>query len=775
VKIIKRIFKFFWNNKILRYGFLSLFLGGLVGGGIAVYMLYQVAQSLPHVEDFISKYRFTQPSLVYDAEGRLMAEMGTERRYPISIAEMPADLKNAVVAVEDARFYEHSGIDYIGIARAMVVNIRSGRYEQGGSTLTQQLVKNLLLSSERKLIRKFKEAVLAHRFDSYLTKDEILEFYLNYVNFGRGGYGAQAAAIAYFGKDAKDLTLAESAMLAGIPRGPSIYAPHLNKERALQRRNIVLLRMFENGYITEDVYNTTIEEPIEITKTAQQRARLAGYFMDYTLKFLSEEIGITDAESKGLRVYTTINMDYQVLAEKAIQENLIETSKSHGYYGPVGNINEQVVDNVTAMELEELEGEEGVEVVQTLEEKLRVPPYLEPLGFKKAVVAAVEDQQLLIKFDDDTEGKVLMKDTRWARASKFSSILSVDDIIYVTLKDEKAQTYDLQQDPPMEGALMAVDPKSGAILTMVGGFAFDKSMFNRSVQAMRQVGSVFKPIVYATAIDNGAQPMAKILDAPVLAGGGWRPGNNEGQYYGPTTIKEGLTRSRNVVAIKVAEQVGIQNVLDYAKRFGITSNLPADLTVPIGSGSIPLIEMVYAYTTFPNMGTRPERPFFVTRVEDIDGEVIFEATQPPQVPVISANTAMVMNDILQNVVEKGTGFRAKEIARPVGAKTGTTNENRDAWFIGYLPNLVVGVWVGFDEFDNAVGYGGSVAAPVWVSFMRSIIRTVPAAVFPAAKGVVYRKMDVRTWEPTNELIQYENGSFEPYVFEEEEGTEVSLR
>ncbi len=771
--------KKFLTSKILRYSILAIFFGCIAGGAIAIYELYRIAGTLPDAEE-ITRYRMNQPSMVYDSSGNVIAELGNERRYPIPISEMPLHIRQAIVAVEDARFYEHNGIDLLGIIRATFKNIRSGRLAEGGSTLTQQLVKNIYLSPERKFMRKFKEAVIAYRIDNYLTKDEILEFYLNQVNFGRGGYGVQAAAINYFGKNAKDMTLAECALLAGIPKAPGVYAPHINHDRALQRRNYVLLRMFENGYITEEEYNQAIEEPIVITSTTPLRLRHAGYFLDYTLRYLNDELGISEPQSKGLKVYTTLNIEFQEKAEESVRKNLLKTSHYVGYFGPAGNATKAFTEpEPRALQSD---GEDIVGMPPTLSEMMQTPTYLSAIGFEKAIVNKVNDTSLEISLgigDNVSKGVVNLVNNRWARPyisktsqlNDFKTILKENDIIYVIKHPKDEGVYMLEQDPVAEAALLAIDPKSGAIYAMVGGFSFEKSMFNRATQAKRQVGSVFKPLVYATAFENGYQPMTKILDAPILAqpdedGAVWRPKNYDDRYFGEITLKEGLTRSLNTVTVKIAEKVGLRKILRYVKDFGIYSALAHDMSITIGSGSISLIEMVYAYSVFPNMGTRPIVPYFITKVEDAEGKILFEIDAPEHVNVLKPNTAQIMNDMLMNVVENGTGFRAKAIPRPIGAKTGTSNQTRDAWFIGYLPNLVVGVWTGFDDFGiNAeVGTGSWASGPQWVDFVSSIIDKIPFAVFPVTNGVIYRKVDTTKWEPTTELM-YENTSFEPYSYE----------
>jgi penicillin-binding protein 1A len=719
--------------------------------------------------------------MVYDSTGKVIAELGTERRYPIHISEMPMSVRLAVVAVEDARFFEHNGIDLIGILRATLKNIRAGRFAEGGSTLTQQLVKNIFLSPEKKIVRKFKEAVIAYQLDKYLTKDEILEYYLNQVNFGRGGYGIQAAAINYFGKNAKDLTLAESALLAGIPRSPTLYSPHItkNQERSVQRRNYVLLRMYENAFITEDEYLTAVEEPVAIIENPPSRQRFAEYFLDYVLKYITEDLAISAPQNRGLKVYTTLDMEFQEKAEAAVRNNLHATSTRIGYFGPAGHLSDIERDAPVLTEVEEENG--IVYVPPTVEDLLEVPSYLKRGGFKKAIVSKVDTAELSISFLDNTTGRVKLATSLWAkpvsantkdkRLDDFKKILKENDIIYVVPANDKKEQdlFLLVQDPPMEAALLAIDPQTGAVLAMVGGYSFEKTMFNRATQAKRQVGSVFKPIVYSVALEEGLQPMSKILDAPIISqpdenGMIWRPKNIVDEYRGETTLKEGVTKSINVVTIKMSEKLGIKKILSYAKNFGITSELANDLSITIGSGSISLLEIVYAYSVFPNMGTRCAAPYFITKIEDADGNILFEFNPPEHIQVLKPYTAQVMTDILMNVVQNGTASRAKVIRRPIGAKTGTSNKYRDAWFVGFLPNLVVGVWTGFDDYSVNVnlGTGAQSSLPTWVEFVGSIVNKIPPAVFPVTQGVKYLKVDNKKWEPVKDAV-WGNTSFEPYI------------
>jgi penicillin-binding protein 1A len=776
------MFKRFLKTKFFLFGILPVFFGSIAGVIILSVIIYKATRDIPSIEE-LTQFRLNQPSMVYDSTGKVIAELGTERRYPIRISEMPMSVRLAVVAVEDARFFEHNGIDMLGIIRATLKNIRAGRLAEGGSTLTQQLVKNIFLSPEKKFVRKFKEAIIAYQIDKYLTKDEILEYYLNQVNFGRGGYGLQAASINYFGKNAKDLNLAESALLAGIPKSPRLYSPHItnNKDRSLQRRNYVLLRMYENAFVTEDEYLNAIEEPLVIIDNPPTRQRFAEYFLDYVLKYITEDLAIDAPQNRGLKVYTTLNMEFQEKAEAAVRNNLQATAARIGYFGPVGHLSEITEEKPPV--LTDFTEEDGVIYVPpTLEDLLEVPSYLKQNGFKKAVVSKVDTAELSITFKDNTTGRVKLSSSLWAkpasntkdrRLDDFRKILKDNDIVYVVPANDKKEKdlYFLTQDPPMEAALLAVDPQSGAVLAMVGGYSFEKTMFNRATQAKRQVGSVFKPIAYSVALEEGLQPMSKILDAPIISqpdenGMIWRPKNIVDEYRGETTLKEGVTKSINVATIRMSEKLGLKKILAYSKSFGITSDLANDLSITIGSGSISLLEMVYAYSVFPNMGTRCAAPYFITKIEDTDGNILFEFEPPEHIQVLKPYTAQVMTDILMNVVQNGTASRAKVIRRPIGAKTGTSNKYRDAWFVGFLPNLVVGVWTGFDDYsvDVNLGTGAQSSLPTWVEFVSAIVGKIPPAVFPVTQGVKYIKVDNKNWEPVSDAI-WEDTSFEPYIEE----------
>ncbi len=682
---------------------------GVIGFVSIIVYVYILSLQLPSTDEF-SKFKYTEPMVVYDAKGNIIAELGAERRYPISIEQMPPYVYQSVVAVEDARFYEHSGIDPLGIARAMVSNIKAGKMVEGGSTLTQQLVKVIYLSPERKVKRKIKEAIIAYRLDKELSKDKILELYLNQVNFGRGAYGIQAAAINYFGKeDVKDLTIAEAAMIAGIPKGPSIYAPHLNMKRAVARRNHVLKRMLEVKYITQEEYNAAVNETVKLSESIPLRLRHAGYFMDFVHKYIEEDLKIEDAQNKGIKVFTTLNLDYQIAAEDALIKNLMSIAKREGYKGTLGKILieddtdveqvEDIIDNAVVRE------ENDNNTIKYVRLDNDVPSYLKDLGYQKAVITEAEKNTLKIKLSDGSEGTINFKDNNWitnaknARAKSFLDVFAIDDMIYVSpvLKDNiSTGVYMIEQNPDLEGAVVSINPQTGEIYAMAGGMSYFKSFFNRAVQARRQVGSTFKPLVYAAAYESGYYPMSVFYDTPVIQ----------------KSVKQGEEDWR-------------------PKNFAV------------------------AYSTFSNQGMRPSKPFFVTRVADIDNKTLFEFQKPEMTRVLDEKSASLITDSLVKVVEKGGAWKSRNaVNRILGGKTGTSNDSKDGWFAGVLPNFVTVAWVGYDDYRKMGSYavGGNTAQNIFIDYFKSINEKVPLALFKAPAGASYFKVNNDMHEITDSLI-----------------------
>lgn len=735
-------------NKILKFtllGLLGLFVLSVLS---SLFYLYMLSSELPSIKD-LKHYKYRTPSTVYDRKGRIVAEIGDERRYPLSFEDIPEYMKNAVISVEDSRFYKHGGVDFLGIIRAFFANIKAGKVVEGGSTLTQQLVKVIYLTPERKLKRKLKEAILAYKIDNYLTKDEILGLYLNEVYFGRGAYGVEAAAKNYFGKSLKELSLPEIATIAGIPKAPGIYAPHIDIKKSAVRMEHVLYRMFEEGYITEQVYNEAKTAQISVVDEVPRKILSAPYFVDMVKDYLKYELKI-DSENNGYKIYTTIDIDYQKNAEKALTDNLFNLSKRQGYFG--------VLTSVSSPDFET---------------KINKKRYLEKYDIYPAMVVSLDRTFAEVELMGDKKKVILeLKNNNWAFPydsgdrvlDDFRKIFQEGDIVLV--KNYPKKGYLLEQEPVVESALLATNPENGDILSVVGGFDYNKSMFNRAVSSKRQVGSLFKPIVYSAALENGFFVNTQVLDAPVIMDAGeenkyWKPLNFENKFYGFTTLSEALTKSRNIVTIKIAEKLGVNRIIDYAKRFGISSDFQKDLSISIGSGAVSLLEMVGAFSVFPNMGSYV-KPRFVLKVYDYLGNEIYTAPEVVKIPILKEATAQIMTDMLINVVENGTGRRASVLNRYVGGKTGTTNDYRDAWFVGFLPNLTVGVWTGFDDFKTIgkLETGSRAALPAWVDYVRSVMSDIPFEVFSSSKDVVYYKIDKQSHQKTDDVS--DNYYFAPF-------------
>ncbi|MBZ4672884.1 MAG: penicillin-binding protein [Deferribacteraceae bacterium] len=706
--------------------------------------IYKLSSELPSIKQ-LKDYSYKTPTLIYDRKGRLIGELGKERRYPVKFEQIPLYLKQAVIAVEDSRFYEHGGVDFLGILRAFFTNIKAGRVVEGGSTLTQQLVKVIYLTPERKLKRKVKEAILAYKIDNYLSKDKILEIYLNEVYFGRGAYGVEAAARNYFGKSVSELTLSEAALIAGLPKAPGIYAPHISLKKSLVRRDHVLYRMYEEGYLTEKEYEAAKLDEIKIIPNIPDKILSAPYFIDFIRSYINDKLGL-DLYDKGYKVNTTLDVDFQNIAEKVISSNLFDLSKRQGYFGVIGNMSEE-----------------------NIEEKINKVKYIERYGFRIVKVTDVDRKyadfvSLDNSSDDFLKGRIELIKNRWAKPygsdirllDDMRKIIRNDDVIIVQKTGNG--NYLLAQEPKAESALLSMIPQTGEVLSMVGGFDYSKSMFNRATQARRQVGSLFKPIVYTAALESGMNINTQILDAPVIMDTGeegkyWKPENFEQEFYGFTTLRQALTKSRNIVTIKVAEKIGIDKIISYAKKFGITTDFQRDLSVSIGSGAISLLEMVTAFSVFPNMGEYVE-PIFVKSIEDYSGNTVYEVNEQIKYQAIKPETAQIMTDTLINVVENGTGRKAKFINRFIGGKTGTTNDYKDAWFIGFLPNLTIGVWTGFDDFQSLgrLETGGRASLPAWIDYVVGVLPEVDFDVFKSTDNVSYVKVDKETGQITESIM-----------------------
>jgi penicillin-binding protein 1A len=713
------------------------------GGGF-----FYLSQDLPPI-DTLKSYQPSLVTRVYSDDNRLIGQFFIEKRIMTPLVNIPEDMIHAIVAVEDSRFYEHKGFDLVGILRAAVANLVSMKIKQGASTITQQLARSLFLTPERDIKRKIKEILLARKIEKLYTKEQILEMYLNQIYFGHGAYGIQAASRTYFGKDASQLTLTEAAFLAGLPKAPKDYSPYLSPQRAKQRQGIVLSRMLEEGFINEAQYQQAYQQDLYFQKLLPEQ-EIAPYFLEYLRQYLVSTYGAETVYRGGLNVYTTLNIEMQMAANKALDEGLRVIDKRQGFRGPAGH-------------------QEIKAAVQPVSEKEGSVTTGEPrIGeMIEGVVTQVGNDAVWVTASGLT-GKILMQDMAWAKKrlkgpdlknveimqnATPKDFLKVGDVVNVAvkLKDPRTQEifFTLDQEPLIEGALLAIDPRSGGIKAMVGGYDFKRSEFNRTVLAKRQPGSSFKPLIYALAIERGLTPSTILVDAPVIFTDPvtqkiWKPTNYEERFYGPIPMRDALAFSRNVATVKLLEKVGIQNAIDFSRRMGITSPLTADLSLALGSSSVSLIEMVSSFGVFANQGVRVE-PMGIRSVTDSSGKVLeFHESQAQQ--VLSPEVAYVMTNMLQDVIQRGTGVRARELGHSLAGKTGTTNDFTDAWFVGYTPSLVAGVWVGFDD-RRSLGdreAGSTAALPVWMEFMRAALKQLPPVTFPIPDNVVFARINPQT-------------------------------
>ena len=716
-----------------------------IAGGLAIGGIFYIAfQNLPSVA-LLREYRPSLVTRIYSDDNKIIGQFYIEKRVLAPFKAIPLYLKEAVIAVEDDAFYSHKGLDYKGILRAFWINIRSLDIRQGGSTITQQLTRSLFLTPEQTIMRKLKEAILAKRIERVLTKDQILELYLNQIYLGRGSYGVQSASLLYFGKDVRDLTLSESALLAGIIRSPAEYSPYLHPDRVKLRQKVVLKRMVEEGYITEEQYKKAYKHDLYLKKPEKEED-ISPYFVEHVRQYLISRYGAEKVYKGGLNVHTTINYDLQRAAVLAVKEGLRALDKRQGFRGPV--------EHKTRTEIKEwLEGGRGA-LLQT---------DIIPGDILEGIVIGVGDDFVTVRVGK-LSGKISKEDMFWARKrltghdfKKVSfaddvvigDILSVGDVIYVkviSINNDNAALFTLEQEPLVEGALISIDPITGYTRAMVGGYDFKRSEFNRAIQARRQPGSAFKPFVYGAAIDSGLTAATVIEDAPIsynIPGWDkdWTPENYDGKFYGPMTLRDALTYSRNVVTIKLAEKVGIDSVINFANRTGIKSNLERNLSLALGSSGVSLLELTSAYGVFANEGIRVE-PLFIKYITDNTGTIL-ERSEPSAEEVLSRQTAYILSSMMEDVIQRGTGRKARGLGMPLAGKTGTTNNFTDAWFIGYTPNLVMGTWVGFDDMKT-IGHGESgarVALPVWITYMTTALNFIPPMTFPIPEDIIFVKID----------------------------------
>ncbi|MGH8067976.1 MAG: penicillin-binding protein 1A [Candidatus Entotheonellia bacterium] len=729
-------------------GFTSVFL--LAAAGTGAYLLYeQFTEALPD----ISLLKSYQPSLittVYADDDTPVAQFFVERRVLLPLEKIPAMLKQATLAVEDARFYAHEGIDFIGIARAAWSNVQAGEVVEGASTITQQVAKMLFLTHRKTIERKVREIILAMRMEHFLSKDEILEIYLNQTYYGHGAYGVEAASNVYFGKNVGDLTLDEATLIAGLPKAPTAYSPYNAPDRTLRRRAHVLRRMVETGYLTSEEEERAQGAALQL-RPRQEAIVKAPYFIEHVRRYLEDQYGSTPLYRGGLKVYTTLDLSLQEAAEAALRHGLNRDDQRRGYRGPLGHLNVSRGDQIDWERVRQIPWPEEQSLLTA------------STGRVKAVVVAVDDRRVQVRWEGG-EGMIALDAMSWAYAPNLdidsekrrlrrpSEALKVGDVILADLTESGGQgkktLLALAQEPIVQGALVALEPYTGYLRALVGGYDFSRSQFNRATQAIRQPGSAFKPIIYATAVQRGFSPARVMVDAPIVHeqadGKIWKPSNYDGNFWGSITLAEALAHSRNIIAIKLLEAVGVKHVVEYAKRLGIRSPMTPTLALGLGASGLTPLELTTAYNVFASQGVRHD-PVAVRWVEDAEGQVL-EKHAPLGERVMSEQQAFVMTSMLQGVVQRGTATRAKVLSRPVAGKTGTTNDFIDAWFVGYSPTLVAGVWVGIDDRES-LGYkeaGGRAALPIWIEFMQQALERIPLQDFVTPPHIRLVRIHPRT-------------------------------
>lgn len=705
--------------------------------GVSGYIFYLLAK-LPRV-DRLADYKPPIVSQIFGDDGSLVGEFYLERRIVVPVNQMPRKLIQAFVAAEDASFYQHKGIDYLGIVRAAVKNVISMRKKEGASTITQQVTKSMLLTSEKKFSRKIKEAILAKRMEEKLSKDEILYLYLNQIYLGAGAYGVQTAAETYFGKNVDQLNLAEIAMLAGLPKAPNSYSPIKHLDKARERQAYVLERMVKEAYITPAEAEHAKNTPISIHPMKKVNSEQSAYFLEYLRMQLEEKYGEDQLYKGGLKIYTTMNADMQRAAYESLRNGLKAVDKRQGYRGPVKYLKESDVEEFCS------KLEDGIDsaVLKTGESYQGVVVGMSPEK-GEVMVRVGERTGVLTRKNMSWAGKVGMINS-YGKPEKGNRGLTLGSVIEVTVvtpevNNEGAQ-FALDQTPDVQAALVAIDPRNGGVKALVGGYDFRKSQFNRAIQAKRNAGSAFKPIIYAAALEKGLTTATVINDAEVEypdgTGKSWKPKNYDNTYRGPVTMREALTYSINIVSVKIMEQIGAPYTVDFAKKLGFTSKIEPNLALALGAASVSPFELTGAYAVFANKGMQVPS-YFITKVTDNDGKVLQETSPPVAVPAVSPEASYVITNLMQSVVMSGTGHRAT-INRPVAGKTGTTNDAKDAWFVGYVPQLVTGVWVGYDQERSlgSGGTGGQASAPIWAEFMQKATASLPVEDFQAPENVSF--------------------------------------
>jgi len=727
--------------------------------------LWYFSSDLPDYK-ILANYKPPISSRVHSGDGQLIAEYALQKRLFIPYESIPKNVINSFISAEDKNFFSHPGIDAKSITRAVIKNLKNffvNKRLEGASTITQQVAKNFLLTSEVSLKRKIKEAILAFRIERAYSKERIMELYLNQIYLGEGTYGIAAASLEYFDKAVNELNYDEAALLAALPKAPSKYNPYKSINNAKIRRNFVLNNLFQNAYITKSQYEDLKKKEIITKKRKIKLLEEANFYSEEVRRIVSNTYGYNNLYKGGLSIRTPMNSNFQIEALGTLREGLEEYDKRHGWRGPVTNISSLDWEN---------------KVTKFIPDK--------SLNWKLAKVIEVNNLRAKIKLINREKGYIDFIDASWTRKKSFKKFLKSNDIIYVKrIKDDK---WNLKQLPEINGAIIVMDPFTGRVLAMAGGFSFKLSEFNRATQAKRQPGSAFKPFVYAAALENGFTPSTLVLDAPFVIDQGeglktWKPENYGKKFYGPSTLRVGIEKSRNLMTVRVAQKVGFEKISKITNSFGIYDNVPELLSVSLGAAETTLAQLTNAYCSFAN-GGKKVTPIFIDRIQNRRGKTIFNSDKRKcigceeisylknEIPliednreqIISVETAYQITSMLEGVIKRGTGRKLKDLNLPLAGKTGTTNKNMDAWFLGFTSKLVIGVYVGFDDPKSLGKYetGAKVALPIFKKFIKKIVKKRDALPFKVPKNINLVMVDAETGlqpNPYTKKIIYE--AFKP--------------
>ena len=734
-------------NKFLRNIFILITSLILLSAISIISVLWTYSNDLPDYK-FLKSYKPPVSSKVYSGNGDLVADFSQEKRVFVPFNSIPKNVINAFLSAEDKNFFKHPGVDAKGVIRAVINNISnilSSKRLEGASTITQQVAKNFLLTNEVSLNRKIKEAILAFRIERALSKERILELYLNQIYLGSGAYGVAAASLEYFDKSIKDLNYSEAALLAALPKAPSRYNPYRDPDIAKFRRNLVLKNLLDNNYLTSEWYEKLTKEEIILKKNKKIYLEDAQYFIEDVRKSVIETLSYDKVYKQGFNINTPIDLNLQTIATKSLRDGLIAYDKRKGWRGPLTN---KIYNSEWKKDLEKYKLENSI-------------------NWKLAIVKKINKFSAEIETEDNIEGVIEYQSISWTK-KEFNKLLKPGDIIYV--KNLKENIFNLQQLPKVNGGIVVMDPFTGRVLALSGGFSFKQSEFNRATQAKRQPGSAFKPFVYALALENNFTPTSLVLDAPLVLDQGddlkmWKPENYGKKFYGPSTLRVGLEKSRNLMTVRIAQNLGVEKIVDFSKALKIYDNPEELLSISLGSAETTLLKLTSAYSVFVNGGKLVE-PILIDRIQDSEGNTIFNndkrkcincdqisylTNDYPEIKnnytqIFSPETAFQMTSILEGVVQRGTAKKLKDLNLNIAGKTGTTNKNTDTWFIGFTSNVLVGVYVGSDNPTPLGKYetGSKTALPIFKSFISDSINKNDARPFKAAKGTVMMVVDPLT-------------------------------